>query len=568
MRRSFAGLLVPAATIVAAGAALLAGLPSARQVLPPQTPDPTPALVSGVSHVHSSRSDGTGSPDEIAAAAARAGLDFVIFTDHGDATREPDPPQYRSGVLCLDAVEISTTGGHYIAVGLPRAPYPLGGEPRDVVEDVRRLGGFGIVAHPHSDKPELQWQDWDAPVDAVEWLNGDSEWRDESFARLARAVATYPVRPVETVASLLDRPEATLRRWDELTADRPIVGLPGSDAHARLGWGGEADEPYRRRVLLRIPSYETLFSVFSMRVELARPWSGVAADAAASLLTALRGGRLHSVVDGLAGPAALEFVARSGSREARQGQTLVPDGPVTVSVRSNGPPGTSIALLRGGVPLSEVQARELRMEIPPGPAVLRVEVRLGDDPSSVPWIVSNPIYLLSPVGPQPPEPVGGEGEPDEEVRLDVPGAERGWHFEQSPASSGALEREGDGPTRVRYTLAAETTGAFVALTVPAPELPRFERVSMRASVEAPMRLSVQLRRPDGADGQRWRRSVYLDGTPRDIVVSFREMTPIGAAETPTPDMPRVGDLLLTVDTVNAAPGTSGAFSFEHLRLER
>ena len=88
--------------------------------------------------------------DEVAAAAARAGLNFIILTDHGDGTREPDPPAYRSGVLCIDAVEISTASGHVVALGLPRAPYPLGGETRDVVEDVQRLGGLAIAAHPAS----------------------------------------------------------------------------------------------------------------------------------------------------------------------------------------------------------------------------------------------------------------------------------------------------------------------------------------------------------------------------------------------------------------------------------
>ena len=57
----------------------------------------------------------------------RAGLKFIVVTDHGDATRAPDPPVYRDGVLCLDAVEISTAGGHYIALDMPKAPYPLGG---------------------------------------------------------------------------------------------------------------------------------------------------------------------------------------------------------------------------------------------------------------------------------------------------------------------------------------------------------------------------------------------------------------------------------------------------------
>ncbi len=97
--------------------------------------------VRGAIHVHTTVSDGAGTPDEVARAAARAGLDFVVLTDHGDGTRLPAPPRYVDGVLVIDAVEISTTGGHYIALGLGQAPYRLAGEPRDVIEDVTRLGG-------------------------------------------------------------------------------------------------------------------------------------------------------------------------------------------------------------------------------------------------------------------------------------------------------------------------------------------------------------------------------------------------------------------------------------------
>ena len=100
--------------------------------------------------MHSQRSDGSGTIDEIAAAAARIGLQFVILTDHGDGTRAPEPPSYRSGVLMIDGVEISTQYGHYAAIDLPQSPYPLAGHPRDVIEDVRRLGGFRFAAHPGS----------------------------------------------------------------------------------------------------------------------------------------------------------------------------------------------------------------------------------------------------------------------------------------------------------------------------------------------------------------------------------------------------------------------------------
>src|SRR4029453_19340395 len=62
--------------------------------------------VAGAYHVHTTRSDGHGDKAAVAAPAGRAGLTFVILTDHGDATRPPDPPEYVNGVLMLDAVEI------------------------------------------------------------------------------------------------------------------------------------------------------------------------------------------------------------------------------------------------------------------------------------------------------------------------------------------------------------------------------------------------------------------------------------------------------------------------------
>src|SRR5262245_55919100 len=97
--------LTLAAVVAGTAGYLLFTLPPHAQHL---QSDSTPNVVYGAYHVHTNRSDGTGSPDEIADAAARAGLTFVIFTDHGDATRAADAPQYRHGVLCIDAVEIAT----------------------------------------------------------------------------------------------------------------------------------------------------------------------------------------------------------------------------------------------------------------------------------------------------------------------------------------------------------------------------------------------------------------------------------------------------------------------------
>src|SRR4029079_18143134 len=187
------------AVLAVAALVLLAALPNAARNVPPPV-EGRKAPVRGVIHVHTNRSDGTASVDEVLRAAARAGLQFVIVTDHGDATRAPDLPDYRNGVLYIDAVEISTDDGHLVALGLPKAPYPLAGEARDVVEDIHRIGGIAVAAHPGPREPELSWTDWDTPRDGLECLNADSEWRDERALTFARALITYPFRPPQALA--------------------------------------------------------------------------------------------------------------------------------------------------------------------------------------------------------------------------------------------------------------------------------------------------------------------------------------------------------------------------------
>ena len=250
---------------------LWARLPPAQQRLASTFADGT---VAGVLHIHSSHSDGRGTPGQIAHDAARAGLKFIVITDHGDATQAPEPPVYREGVLCLEGTEISTSGGHYIAIDMPASPYPLGGEARDVVDDVKRMGGFGIVAHPDSPKPELRWKEWSAPFDAIEIFNLDTSWRQRVTetswrpkAGLISRLLTYPFRPTESITSLITRSNV-LYRWDALAGRRHLVTIAGADAHAQIAW--RASDPVSARLSVPVPSYESSFRALSVHVRTER----------------------------------------------------------------------------------------------------------------------------------------------------------------------------------------------------------------------------------------------------------------------------------------------------------
>jgi hypothetical protein len=532
-----------------------------------------PLTVRGSVHVHTLRSDGTGTADDVAAAAGRAGLRFVVLTDHGDGTREPEPPAYRSGVLMIDAVEISTTGGHYIALGLPRAPYRLAGESRDVVEDVARLGGFGIVAHPDSPKGDLRWRDWTLPFDGIEWLNADSEWRNEGTFGVARALVTYWWRSPETVAAGFDRPDTPFAEWDTVAQYRRVIGLPGHDAHARIGVRGNW-EPGDRDVSLKLPGYETAFRAFAARVSLAAPLSGDAARDAAALLTAIRAGHVYTVVDALASPAAFRFRAHSGTRRASAGDDLPVADSAILEADVTRVPGVSLVLRRNGRVVAASDSGLMRFEhaASAARAVYRVEAKLRAAPGTppVPWIVGNPIFI----GPSLPR-VRPERRtaPALETEVLFEGSDVArWRVEQDAASQAQLDVQAatwnEEAVALQYALApGERSGQYAALVTGVGQggLSRWTRLSFKAAADAPMRISVQVRNP--RSGARWRRSVVVDTRPQDLLVTFAEMVAVDGPPVPIP-LGDIDSLLFVVDTTNTPTGRRGTLWIDDVRLER
>ena len=541
--------------------------PAARTVVPDSTPGAQPPR--GAMHVHSRRSDGSGTPAEIAAAARRAGLRFVVLTDHGDATRMPERPQYLDDVLLIDAVEISSDGGHVVALGLPRAPYPLAGEPRDVVEDIARLGGMSIAAHPGSAKPELAWRDWTAPVDGVEWLNGDSEWRDESSSVLARTLLTYMFRQPESLAALLDRPEPVLARWDDQARVRRVVGLAAGDAHARLGLSEAGEQSTGPASLLEIPAYEQIFRTFSISLP-GIVFSGDAAADARAVVDAIRRGRVFSSIDALASPAWLSFSAESGVSRADMGDEVAAGGLRRFLASIAGPPDAELTLFKDGVPIATATGGTLAHDDDRA-GVYRVEVQLPESPGTppVPWIVSNPIFVrdATPEQSPPPVPLGQASTAYDD------GEAKDWRVERSARSEGALDVLLALPgrqLRLRYALGGTLSESpYVAAVMPAgAEVSNYLALRFTAYAAQPMRISVQLRAPRGGDGDRWRRSVYLDETPREITVRFDDMRRVSDASPERPALADVRDVLFVVDTVNTAPGGTGQVWLDRISYVR
>jgi hypothetical protein len=499
----------------------------------------------GAFHVHSSRSDGADSKGSIAAAAARAGLRFVVFTEHGDGTRAPDLPTYIDGVLCLDGVEISTNGGHYVAVDLPATPYRLGGEAAAVAEDVRRFGGFGIAAHPDSLKAALAWSDWSIPVDGLEWLNVDSEWRDESRFRLARTFLAYFVRPGPALASLFDRPSTTIGRWDALTAHRRVVGLAGHDAHGWIAGRQEGSTPSVKGV----PSYEAAFRSLALRAILPSAATGEAVTDARRLIDAIRGGSLFTAIDAVAFPALLDFHAQRGPATVVMGQSIpAGEGAVTFSAQPSLPEGAEILLFRNGIEVARAANRALAATAAENGAY-RIEVHVPGAPGSppVPWIVSNPIYLSAAEPLEQPAP-----EPVRLVTLDT----LDWRIEKDPASSGAVTKRTAEATLEYRLKAGEETSQYVAMAADLTGVPPdANAVLLRLRSSNPDRVMVQLRSA-ARGGARLIASAFVSPDVREITIGL-PMFRSAERDRARFDLREASSLLIVADLTNHLPGAAG-----------
>jgi hypothetical protein len=485
-----------------------------------------PATIAlGAYHVHSSRSDGSSSVDDIAAAAARTGLKFVIFADHGDAVRAPDRPAYRHGVLCIDAVEVSTASGHLVVLKLDRASeYPLGGEARDVVEDVHRMGGWAVAAHPDSPRDELRWRAGIQGIDALEWLSVDSEWRDESPARLLTSVARALLRPAGTIASLFSPPARALFRWDAASRGRAVGGLAASDAHTR---------------------YDAVFRTVAQAVVLDRPLGAEAGDDARRVLEALTAGRTYSIVRAFADPGALDFAADANGVRVPMGASIETAG-ATLRAHVPGVADATVAIVLNGQQVATGKGSATSVAAVPG--VYRAEAYYPG--FAFPWIVSSPIRVeLAPA----PTPDPAPSQSAKYVAVDA----GPWSVEKERTSTGTATTGADG-VRFEFRLGAgQPSGQYAALVTAPPGDVAIDRVRFLARADRPMRLSVQVRTPGGPEGRRWRRSVYLDSTPRQIDLALAQLDPVGPATSLRPIAARVQSVLFVVDTVNTLPGTGG-----------
>ena len=221
-----------------------------------------------VIHVHSTWSDGTGTVPQIMRAAAKAGVDVVLLTDHDTlAARDHGQEGWHGDVLLLVGEEVTPPDNHYLAFGIDEVIRKKCRSPADVCAAVESQGGFGFAAHPFSEGSKM-FRKRGIPFHDLDCVKGLELWSfvndtGQSIDRW-RDVVKFLVSPNRYVDH---PPERNLRTWDELNRKRPVVAIGGLDAH-QVGirvW---------RWVPLRLMSYKRSFSLPRLYVERSTRTSG------------------------------------------------------------------------------------------------------------------------------------------------------------------------------------------------------------------------------------------------------------------------------------------------------
>ncbi len=384
--------------------------------------NPSPELYEyfGNIHMHTTHSDGFGPFEDLVDGAEKGGLDFVYVTDHNVLVREQEEG-YRSGVLTLVGQEVHDTqrepsGNHLLCLGVESDVSSHASDPQQLIAAVNQQNGLTFLAHPIEETTELfstsyPWENWEVTdYHGVELWNYLSGFRGFTTSYLKAVLVGFfprffPVGPL---------PEM-LAKWDELTQNRKVVAIGGTDVHAikyRLG-------PISRRFL----TYEESAKALNTHILTSTPLLGPPANGTYHyrdpntlhdrnlVLDALRKGHCWLGYDLLGSTQRFRFWGEgvgngtgqvddshgAPSAEGTGGTAVMGDSinlaegsPLNLHVQS--PEVADIRILRNGRVITQGHAETIAYQVR-DEGVYRVEVwkqRWGKPRG---WIFSNPIYI-------------------------------------------------------------------------------------------------------------------------------------------------------------------------------
>jgi len=337
----------------------------------------------GATHIHTHYSDGTGNIKDIAVAAKKAGLKWIIITDHNNlAGLKNDEEGWYNGVAVIIGEEISPeTSDHYLAFGIKEEISPDTGY-KNYIKKVTEQGGLGFVAHPDesltrkNDLKPLRWLNWDVQgFTGLEIWNYLSDLVDNYDPK--KALFWYLCRN-----KLLSGPtQKVLGWWDSLNnqTDKIVPAIGGVDVHCfHYKYKG---------VGLKIFPYSNSFKTVTNLLYLDRRLSDDFEQAKIQILNALENGnniimnRIWNKGENYPG-----FYVKNSQKKAYVGESVNLDKEAAIIVKFS--KKAKIKLIHDGTIIMETEDNKLLFDnLKTGK--YRVEAYYKNRP----WIFTNPIQV-------------------------------------------------------------------------------------------------------------------------------------------------------------------------------
>jgi len=244
---------------------------------------------------------------------------------------------------------------------------------------------ISIAAYPE------EYKNWDGPP-----LNGVEIYNVFTNARKINPVLAFfdvlwsqRAYPELIFAFYLQRPDESLRKWDQALAKAKLTAVAGNDAHANIGVSLK-DSSGKTLLGIQLDPYATSFRLVRLHVliDKNKPFD------ATSLLEAVRAGHCFVAFDFLGDSSGFSFAAENPGEHKLQGDEISIQSATRLRVRT--PVSSRVVIYKDGVMFTS-EADVSNKEFPiVERGVYRVEVylpQLGELVAAKPWIISNPIYV-------------------------------------------------------------------------------------------------------------------------------------------------------------------------------
>lgn len=373
----------------------------------------------GVVHSHSELSHDCDVPfPEILQVLKDTGSDFICLSDHCDDGKADFGRQWRglhAGKLFIPGYEMKQG---LMPFGVT-SNVVLDNRWNDtqIAQTVVTNGGLLVYAHP--EEPRL----WNRPeLAGMEIYNTHADFKDEGRSALLRLLPELLVNqrryPDQVFHLLFDRPQANLKRWDELNRDRHVTGVGGNDCHQNAGVRLVSTAHGTLRLEDTSPKILREFELNGLSRAMAQltfgpltpervlfhvqfdPYARMARHVGThvlareltepAILEALRAGRAFVGFDLLADTTGFQWFAERGTERALMGGEL-PYGPA-VRLVARSPVPSRFTVVRNGVSVLQREGRAIEWA-PPGPGKYRVEAEVRLRSAWLPWVYANPIGL-------------------------------------------------------------------------------------------------------------------------------------------------------------------------------